>query len=42
MPAAQGVVRVHVTRRDPLETRRQKGSGCSAVEPSLSVMPARH
>ena len=36
MPAAQGVGLVHTTRRDPLETRRQEGSGCSAVDLSLS------
>ena len=42
MPAAQGVGLVHTTRRDPLETRRQEGSGCSAVDPSLSGLWARH
>src|SRR5665647_1665099 len=31
-----------MTQRDPLETRRQKGSACSAVVRSLSVLRARH
>ena len=42
MPAAQDMSLVHVTQRNPLETRRQEGSGCSAVDPSLSVLEARH
>jgi hypothetical protein len=40
MPADQGVDLVHRTRRTPLETRRQKGSGCSTVNRSLSVLEA--
>ena len=36
MPAAQDISLVHMTQRNPLETRRQEGSGCSAVVPSLS------
>jgi hypothetical protein len=30
------------SQRDPLETRRQEGSGCSAAVRSLSVLRARH
>jgi hypothetical protein len=32
---------VHMTRRDPLERRRQAGSSCSAVVASLSGLRAR-
>ena len=42
MPVTQVIGLVHMTRRDPLETRRQEGSGCSAVVASLSVLRARH
>jgi len=42
VPATQVIGLVHMTQRDPLETRRQKGSACSAVLRSLSVLRARH
>ena len=41
MPATQVSGLVHMTQRDPLETRRQVGSGCSTIVPSLSVLRAR-
>lgn len=41
MPVIQVVDLVHMTRRDPLETRRQEGSGCSTVPRSLYVLRAR-
>ncbi len=40
MPVAQDVSLVHMTQRDPLETRRQEGSGCSTVVSSISDLPA--
>ncbi len=43
MPAAQDTSLVHMTQRNPLETRRQEeGSGCSAVVPSLSDLRTRY
>jgi len=42
VPGTQVIGLVHMTQRDPLEARRQEGSGCSAVVPSLSVLLARH
>jgi hypothetical protein len=41
MPVTQVIGLVHMTRRDPHETRRQEGSGCSAVVASLSDLPVR-
>ena len=37
MPIDQAVDLVHMARRNPRETRRQKGSGCSAVVSSVSI-----
>jgi hypothetical protein len=42
LPVTQVIGLVHMTQRDPLETRRQEGSGCSAVLRSLSVLRTRH
>jgi hypothetical protein len=41
MPVTQVIGLVHMTRRDPLERRRQEGSSCSAVVASLSGLRAR-
>src|SRR5665647_2999815 len=41
VPVTQVIGLVHMTQRDPLETRRQVGSGCSTIVPSLSVLRAR-
>jgi len=40
MPVTQVIGVVHMTRRDPRETRRQEG-GCSTAVASLSVLQAR-
>ena len=42
MPVTQVIGLVHMTQRDPLETRPQEGSGCSAVVRSLSVLRVRN
>jgi hypothetical protein len=42
MPAAQDMSLMHMTQRNPLETRRQEGSTCATVVRSLSVLGARH
>jgi len=42
MPVTQVIGLVHMTQRDPRETRRQEGNTCSTVVRSLSVLEARH
>jgi hypothetical protein len=42
MPVTQVIGLVHMTQRDPLETRRQESSDCSAIILSLSVLRARY
>jgi hypothetical protein len=42
MPLTQVIGLVHMTQRDPRETRRQEGNTCAAVNLSLSVLGARH
>jgi hypothetical protein len=42
MPLTQVIGLVHMTQRDPRETRRQEGSTCATVVGSLSVLGARH
>jgi len=41
MPVTQVIGLVRMTQRDPLETRRQEGSDCSTIVPSLSVLRLR-
>jgi hypothetical protein len=41
-PVSQVIGLAYKTRREPLETRRQEGSGRSTIAPSLSVLRARH
>jgi hypothetical protein len=41
-PVSQVIGLACMTRREPLETRRQEGSGHSTIAPSLSVLRARH
>jgi hypothetical protein len=40
-PVSQVIGLACMTRREPLETRRQEGSGHSTIAPSLSVLRAR-
>ena len=41
-PVSQVIGLAYKTRREPLETRRQEGSGRSTITPSLSVLRVRH
>ena len=41
-PVSQVIGLACMTRREPLETRRQEGSGHSTIAPSLSVLRAHH
>jgi hypothetical protein len=41
-PVSQVIGLACMTRREPLETRRQECSGHSTIAPSLSVLRARH